>query len=324
MEHTDDPEIARQIAKDHLVKDPHFYTKERRERGPRHVFASGDRGAGGFMDYVDDHASAVTRGGQGHARASRYAERPNYCPPSNGTILVAGEGLSGSDDMVSGRMDRSHRAVWDSAAKVAKKMLAQHGIQLGEELGCGKFGCAFDAVDKPYIIKLTGDGSEAAAWQQVINAVGDGTWPEGLAVTYCTEMVPDEHLFGRMFIIMQEELEPIYEDVEVLINDILIGQAIVEGNAELLRSAIKAGRYGELDDDIDPDDADAVSDAEDGIYNMLLPLIEATNFLYEHGIEWGDLHTGNIMQTHSGDLRIVDVGNSSVPETAIAVLGEGS
>jgi hypothetical protein len=68
---------------------------------------------------------------------------------------------------------------------LALQLLSEQVVRLGPVLGCGFYACAYPLLDYPgYVIKVSGDPSDAAAWQTVIKkAKHEKVWPKGIAHT---------------------------------------------------------------------------------------------------------------------------------------------
>lgn len=254
---------------------------------------------------------------------SHAGARINGCPATDGAVLVEGPGtVSRSPGEVSWRQQRSSTS-WSELVEQAQKQLAYHGIILGEPLGCGKYACAFEADGVPGIVKITSDGADAAAWQRVLE---EKKTPPGLAKTYCVEALDLGEDHPPVFIIVQEQLEPLFADEETLIN-IPVYRAVQNYDTWLdldhvqreLRQWIE-----ELPDEFVTADVgltpEELEEARDALHARLGVILDATHWLRVRGVEWTDVHAGNVMMDSVGNLKIVDLGHGRVSLTTIPLL----
>lgn len=100
---------------------------------------------------------------------------------------------------------------WLSVLAVEKRVALEGilGVQLGDVLGCGHFGCVLDS-DSPWAVKLTTDPVEVEMWVQLQNAIakkGSGQW--GLTrVKEIVRLKPNLH-GKRVWAVMREKVEPL-------------------------------------------------------------------------------------------------------------------
>lgn len=263
-----------------------------------------------------------------HAASQRMehaaARRINGCPATDGEVLVEGPGtVSRSSGNTSERIWRN-LIPWGDMVEQAEKQLAHHGITIGEPLGCGKFACAYEADGTPGIVKFTADGADAAAWQHVLAA---GKYPVGLAETFCVEALDLGEDYPQLFMVVQEQLEPLYADEEVLVDGPLAHAVSIyhtwedldQARATLARSIQSLPNDFVLGEDGEETEEE-LEEGRQALHDRLGVILEAAHWLRARGIEWHDVHSGNIMMNHLGDLKIVDLGYGRVPLTAVPLL----
>lgn len=234
---------------------------------------------------------------------------PGLCPPAKGYVTV-GRTTGGSDK----NQTKSDESEWARVAAAAIPILSKYNVSLGNFIGCGSFGCAYKIEgDSSRVVKITGDPSDAAAWQNVINAVGRGEWPEGIARVECVEALPKQTRSGRrLFVMIQEALKPLPKGLVEWLNDDDVSDAILDRNAEEAVYLI---------------DEKGLSAKEEHAEVVAEVLVRALNWLKAHKIKWHDLHGGNVMLQpwHDGSYRpvIMDLGFGQVPTTKIAQMVDG-
>lgn len=233
-----------------------------------------------------------------HAGA-RVSIDPSICPPTKGRYRAT----KANTPMKRRHGYGSSNEQWDDAMSAAQPLLKAYGFTLGEQVGCGDHACAYEVEDEPYIVKLTSDAMDAAAWTKVIEAVAAGEeWPSGLARTHCAEALPG----GKVFLIIQEQLEPMgYDDRELVERT---ADSILEGDSDAVLTDIQKWINLGEDDDEDTD----MDEFWDVRALQVAPLVDAVNWLKAHGIEWHDLHENNVLVTSSGDMKIIDLGHSKM------------
>ena len=190
---------------------------------------------------------------------------------------------------------------WTAHEDVAKHALNQRGVVVADLIACGGLGCAYAAQGQPnLVVKITGDPSEAAAAQTVVTAVGEGRadWDRDLPAlvrflcVYALEDVP-------LFVIMQERLAG---HLPADANEFVWKHKIMQSH----RFALVAGKA----DDYRMRARLRTEAQERGLLPEFDRLLRTLDTLHRLGIEWHDLHTGNIMQDAQGHWRVLDLGES--------------
>lgn len=224
------------------------------------------------------------------------------CVAGGDRIRVSGDG----DDVVS-TSAYLRRAQWPRLERAAKSILAKHGYPLGDKhLGCGTYGCVYDLTNDPdKVVKLTTDWSEAAAAQVVLDHE-DWTELPALARIDCvyalTPMPDGEPLWA----IVQQKLKPLDWRAEDF-----LGSSAAGSLAAILLTRGWDRQDPELDEALENLDgwARAMLDSDQlQQYKRVISTIEALH--NEVGVQWGDLHGGNVMQDAEGNWKIIDLGVS--------------
>lgn len=170
--------------------------------------------------------------------------------------------------------------------------LRAQNIQLGRKLGCGSFGCAYTRKGYPdQVVKITGDPSEVAAAERVIAARRAGARLSGVVRFYRTFAVQGSSLF----VVIQERLQPLSAKEYRLIEEQqdALYQLGTRGSPKQQKTSARllSKDYG-------------VSSS--AIYDLLRVFAD----LYRIGVEWHDLHEGNVLRSASGRLKVIDLGIS--------------
>lgn len=175
---------------------------------------------------------------------------------------------------------------------VVELALRMEGIALGRKLGCGSFGCAYTRRDYPdQVVKITGDPSEVAAAQRVIEARKRGCRLSSVVRFYRTFAVADSDLY----VVIQERLLPLKPNEYRLLED----------QGDLLY------KIGTLGSNRDQQRAAKLLGKDYGIpWNSLYDLLRVFDQLSQVGVEWHDLHEGNVLRSASGRLKVIDLGIS--------------
>lgn len=104
-----------------------------------------------------------------------------------------------------------------------KELLNKHdaleravGVPIGEMLGCGAFGCAFTS-EKPWVVKLTTDATEARMWEYIVNLIAKEGFFDGQAgfsrVRAVYRLRPGVGKTGKrtVYAVIREEVAPMFE-----------------------------------------------------------------------------------------------------------------
>lgn len=288
LEHTDDLHEAAKIARDHLVE---WF-----------------RDHGDFR-YYDELAKMES----GHAGAGRSRGRSaTVCPPTQRGVSATAKGYpKGAEafERAKTRMGSKARSRgWNMVKKAAVPVLGRYGYQLGKELGCGTFACAYSLRGQAGLVaKFSGDPADAAAWALIMKiAKRRRRWPSGLARVDCVEALPNvvppeagKDSGRRVYLFLQEQMYPLDEAEEDFFDSDAVSAAILDG------------------------DEDAIADLCDewGMdFDEVLGIAATVSWLEDQGIVWHDLHGGNIMRGSDDQLKIMDLGYSVVPKVEIPVM----
>lgn len=275
------------------------------------------------------------------------------CPPTKGYAHARSfesRTAAHRDAEVRGLMVKHKVAAWEKLAKQAAPLLAEYGypIDLSEPLGCGMFACAYSVQGRDdVIVKLTGDSSEAAAWEQVIEQADPNSdeWPEGLARTFCVKALPFEIPLGKpplrsrdsvdraeheawdrvrrrgnerhLFFIVQERMKPLGRKASILFTDNAYDIRTTAGEE---RDTIKPLTTARLNHMLDELVTTFDEQAGPGTGRALRDVVEAIRWLREDvGIRFTDVHGKNVMQRIGGDLSfaISDIGYSVGPSVDV-------
>lgn len=204
------------------------------------------------------------------------------------------------------------RQVHRKAQDEAIWRLGEVGVHLIEaSLGCGFYACAYALRDAPdWVIKLTGDPTEAAAWQNVLAL---GHLP-GLARTRLvfafppSAFAPDRRLFG----IVQERLRPLPPGEHALVYEFgqtgsIVEAADVPANEPMLLDAART--YWRENGYHVPVGAHHLAD-----------FLANLRRLAKRGIRTEDIHGDNVMSCTDGAWCIVDLGSSEGEATTVPEL----
>lgn len=175
---------------------------------------------------------------------------------------------------------------------VVEEALRAEGIQLGRKLGCGSFGCAYTRKGYPdQVVKITGDPSEVAAAQRVIEARKKGHRLPGVVRFYRAFAVQN----SQLFVVVQERLLPLRAEEYRLIEE--------QQNALYRLGTLGTPRDQQKGSKLLARDYRVPWRA---IYDLLRVFDELSNI----GVEWHDLHEGNVLRSPSGRLKVIDLGIS--------------
>jgi hypothetical protein len=183
------------------------------------------------------------------------------------------------------------RRAWNDQAGEVDAVLAAEGVRMGRKLGCGSFGCAFTDRDHANrVIKVTGDPTEVAAAARVIEARNAGARLPAVVKFYSVAAVRNTDLF----IVVQERLLPLKRNEYRMIEE----HADAIYDAGLGSAPDRRALAGHLAAQY------RVS------RSVLRPLLDVFEQLSAIGVEYHDLHEGNVLRTKAGGLRVIDLGIS--------------
>jgi hypothetical protein len=221
---------------------------------------------------------------------------PITCLAPGGTVAVEGEPLA---ERIA---PEPESPAWDAIEAPVRDTLARRGLVAAERLACGGLGCAYAVEGQPrLVVKITGDPSEAAAAQKVVDAVGHGvvSWAVDLPAlvrfvcVYAFAEVP-------LFAVVQERLASHLPEAG---EEFVWKHKLFPASHRFAFVAGKPNSY--------PMRADLRAEADTlGFLAEFDRLLTTLDTLHRLGIEWHDLHTGNIMQDYEGHWRVLDLGES--------------
>ena len=282
---------------------------------------------GRFVD-DDDHEAREARRGQRDAlvealrakappKQKRAPRRAFKNLTTTGAVVVRGSEPKGC------RAPEPKTAEWRRLANYAKDVLADHGLPLGDKLGCGSWGCAYRVDGKPLVVKITGDHTEAAAVRRVLEAVENGevTWDALEAVNrthavygvldFCDQRLP-------IYVVVQDQLvEPVSKAVSAWFASPWSSKKKRPEVWENILAAAAGGSTGRKlrREVVERAEADLGEGANVG------RLIDSVKLLLDIDVDWHDLHGGNVMIDHKGYWRIIDLGFSRSPDGVVPTLG---
>ena len=181
---------------------------------------------------------------------------------------------------------------WAYLERMADRILHVGGLDLGQRIACGQYGCVYEIVGSPgEVLKLTSDHSEAAA---VHRALYERLHPE---LMHFKEVFTFAGL-TNLHAIRAERLEPLPLDVAQWLSDPAVGYAFLTSQGEdpiaqvSLSWLLDSARENYID------------------VEQVKRLRDTITYLSGLGIEWMDLSGENVMQDSRGHWRIADLGAS--------------
>jgi hypothetical protein len=171
-----------------------------------------------------------------------------------------------------------------------------------EKLGCGVFACAYTTPGSSRVVKFTRDAEDVAA---LIKAQGTGLVPKvfaayklaqpGIVTTVrgwpYHEQTQREHV--PVYAVVLERLRTIPHEQKEDLNERILGiRDVVEG--KITGAEFCDTQQGE--------------DGNVGCDDQQLAVLTAAEKLKKAGIEWSDIHAGNIGYDKRGKLKVLDLG----------------
>lgn len=241
-----------------------------------------------------------------------------FCPtPTGKRVLASGDHTTlpkyeGSSAELS---ERPASSDWfDADLPKVMKAIRKLGYEPGEELGRGSYARVFDLGDS--VLKVTCDSTEAAAAQTIFESGRRCDLPA--VVPYqCVWGFDTKWTAYPLFAIVTAKASPLSPEALAVVEH-ACGSSYeygtdwaysvrriknnprykpLPGAPKFYRRMMKAGEWGE---------------------RQLRRLVESLHTLDDLGIEWEDLHPGNVMEDEVGNLLIVDIGLNSVQSKRIA------
>lgn len=226
---------------------------------------------------------------------------------------------------------------WEAAERDARSLLAAHGFALGGGIGHGHFAQAFELENEPdYIVKLTGDPTDAAAWARVAKSK-TAQKAKALAKTPCAFALPTTYKNqggqkAHMYAIVQERLTPLNQKESWFINrgGVVAGRVIACAAGYTGMSEELAEYFPDCPDPRQNEQAFAICIQRTFELAVLRDLawprkvsqalFETYETLLSIGVIVSDLHAGNMMRDAAGWVKFTDLGLSSVRPTQVARL----
>lgn len=195
----------------------------------------------------------------------------------------------------------------------AVETLQGAGVNVGEPLGCGHFGCVYELADYPFnwVIKITGDPTEAAAWATLLNRGIDAPGLPNVAMVFAFPEAEDQ-LYG----VVIERLYPLegygrphrrpHPASEQTAASIFVHDPQYARELRILRNKVELALL-QMED---PTRQKHLERARE-----FAPTFEA---LWRGGVMPEDLDThGNVMKSARGEWKIADLGVARAPEAYV-------
>lgn len=178
-----------------------------------------------------------------------------------------------------------------------------------QAIGCGAFGCAFVLRDDPrWIVKLTSDPADAAAWQHVITTAHENP---ALAHTRLVFALPP-HKGVSLFGIVQERLQPLSAAEQGALTDYRWQFAAAAGGQDptnLIRHLLHAWTQDEYVD-------------RHAALERAAAFVLGLRALHAAGVVVDDVKGENVLGDAAGSWRMIDLGASKVPRVGVPDLAE--
>ena len=248
--------------------------------------------------------------------------RPS-CPSSAKTIPSA------LDTMLNTEM---RAQAWARAYPAAKDILAKHGYKIGRCIGTGEFAQVFLLDGEPdYILKITGDATEPGVWKNIHDL--DIRSP-GLPDVPCAFALDTGGYRPILFAIISQKLVPLESRERNWLNEKNVPDLVQAAGGVTHR--MTRGEVGSYYPACKPLDGDPfvkcayehlVRSAQDvGITKAEIDgLVDAYSKLLRAGIEFHDVHGGNVMRDPElrgkrGALKFTDLGLAEANPTTIPLV----
>lgn len=196
------------------------------------------------------------------------------------------------------------------------------GIGLGKKLGCGSWGCAYRAKERPgVVVKITGDRAEAAAAHRLLTAIQEKkvSWKDfpALARVYDVYGVLDDCEWPiPVFVILQEEVP---EKAPSSLSGYLTYR-VGTGAEDRVWHAIVNTAWGTARQ-VPVKLLDLAEDF-DLPHDQVVALTATIRVLASIGVYWHDLHDENVRVDDKGDWKIIDLGFSQAPDATLSTLAQ--
>lgn len=205
-----------------------------------------------------------------------------------------------------------------------RRVLFADNVRKAKRLGCGAFACAFESPHPDRVVKVTRDSSDVAG---LLAAQATGVVPKVYRVFELKQGARVRHADRaqgtrvRAYAIEVERVRPlaqtttnqnalrwVYEEVEGTRGHIDVAEASTRVAGLLARQA---------------------SPCDDDCRRLVFDTLETVNVLRRAGINWHDVHAGNVGHDVSGKLKVIDLGISNAelreqPELLAGRLGDAA
>lgn len=252
------------------------------------------------------------------ARPVHLDERASHAAAQTVRGASAGSGKIGAYREV---VDRTafHRRVsdewWPSIEDAARLLQrAPYELNVGygnpSALGCGHFGCVFELPEYPgKVLKITGDPSDAAAAQAVLNVGGD--LPNVVRV-YGVFVFPRAKHPGYLFGLVLERLSPVADRESMGIEDIIEPMSWQKLSPRELVERMRVGG----DDELLPRPAKPERAAH------MAEVLDGLDALRAIGVVLHDVRHDNVMVDADGKWKLSDLGVNEASEVEVPELHE--
>jgi serine/threonine protein phosphatase 1 len=218
---------------------------------------------------------------------------------------------------------------------LAIQLLSEQVIRLGPVLGCGFYACAYPLLDYPgYVLKVSGDPSDAAAWQNVIQKVKrEKVWPAGVAYTPLVFAFPSSTARRPYFPVPAEtQTSGSWGGLEVETGE----TEFLHAQAPSVQLPAPAGQFfGIVQEELSSlsgNDAEFLTafglrlrvrgDLSDALKGAAMPprfkaFVQSLRWLDKHGILTRDIKGDNAMAGPDGEWKITDLGINCAPSVNV-------
>jgi len=221
---------------------------------------------------------------------------------------------------------------WARAYPLARDILAKHGYTLGRCIGTGTFAQVFNLEGEPdYVMKLTGDATEAGVWKNIHELK---IRSPGLPDVPCAFAIDTGGYRPILYAIITEKLMPLESRERYWINENNVPDLIQAAGGQTHR--MTRGEVSSYYPACKPLDGDpfvrcaqeqlVIAARDVGITpHEIEGLVDAYRKLRAAGIEFADIHGGNVMRDPTlrgkkGALKFVDLGLAEAPPTTVPVV----
>lgn len=210
------------------------------------------------------------------------------------------------------RFHRVKMVAIEALSKSGMEILTYSGSNEPLLIGSGRYAEVYGIKGKEWVVKITGDKTEAAAWGRVAQAVKDGEVDardlEALGEVKCVYVIPAKRSGDRdLYAIIMKRYVGLSRPEKSLIEQ--IDRAILLGVPELGIGPCMQAPYLVQDEALRlAKRRSAIKDPE----RQARALIETFQNLAKIGVFIYDIHGENAMKDENGQWRITDIGVSEM------------